>query len=79
MDPDYYAPLSKLGIPASVRFIGGFVHEARTISDLVKVRDQIEHNLGRRIDVAASCGLGRRDRPAARKNLEIAKAVALAD
>lgn len=79
MDPDYYAPLSGLWIPEDVRFIGGFIHEGSTIADLVSIRDQIEHQLGRRIDVAASCGLGRRDRPAARKNLEIAKAVALAD
>jgi hypothetical protein len=79
MEPDYYAPLAGLWIPESVRFIGGFIHEAAAIADLVKIRDQIEHNLGRRIDVAASCGLGRRDRKAARKNLDIAKAVALAD
>lgn len=76
IEPDYYAPLSQLGIPDGVRFIGGFIHEGSTIKDLVKIRDQIEHNLGRRIDVGASCGLGRRDRQAARLNLEIAKAVA---
>jgi len=79
MDPDYYAPLSQLWLPNEVRFIGGFIHEGRTIKDLTKIRHQIEHNLGRRIDVAASCGLGRRDRQAAKLNLDIAKAVALAD
>ncbi len=79
IDPDYYAPLSFLGIPEEVRFIGGFIHEDGTIKDQLMIRDQIEHILGRRIDVAASCGLGRRQRPAARKNLEIAKAVATAD
>jgi len=79
MDPDYYAPLSQLWIPDAVRFIGGFIHEKGTIKDLVKIRDQIEHNLGRRIDLGASCGLGRRDRESARRNLEIAKAVAEAD
>ena len=49
------------------------------LKKLVLVRDQIEHNLGRRVDVASSCGLGRRTREAAKLNLEIAKAVALAD
>ncbi|NNC93728.1 MAG: hypothetical protein HKN80_14695 [Acidimicrobiia bacterium] len=78
MNPDYYAPLTSLGIPENVRFVGGFIHEGSTIKDLVKIRDQIEHNLGRQIDVAASCGLGRRDRKAAGLNLEIAKAVAAA-
>ena len=76
VDPDYYAPLAGLGLPADVRFIGGFIHEDRTIKEQLMVRDQIEHILERTIDVAASCGLGRRERPAARKNLEIAKAVA---
>jgi hypothetical protein len=79
MDPDYYAPLSQLWIPDEVRFIGGFIHEGSLIKDLVKIRDQIEFNLGRRIDVAASCGLGRRSWKAARLNLEIARAVALAE
>ncbi|MBT8192729.1 MAG: hypothetical protein KJP22_04950, partial [Acidimicrobiia bacterium] len=62
-----------------VRFIGGFIHEKSLIKDLVLIRDQIEFNLGRPIDVAASCGLGRRDRKAAQLNLEIARAVALAE
>jgi hypothetical protein len=79
MDPDYYAPLQYLAIPEGVPFIGGFIHEKSLIKDLVLIRDQIEHNLGRSIDVAASCGLGRRTRPAARLNLDIARAVALAD
>ena len=79
MDPDYYAPLSQLWIPESVRFIGGFIHEKSLIKDLVLIRDQIEFNLGRQIDVGASCGLGRRNRKAAQLNLEIARAVALAE
>ena len=79
MDPDYYKPLARLWIPDKVRFIAGIIHEASTIKKLVLVRDQIEHTMGRRVDVAASCGLGRRTREAAKLNLEIAKAVALAD
>ena len=79
MDPDYYEPLNRLWIPEHVRFIAGIIHEATTINKLVLVRDQIEYNLGRRVDLAASCGLGRRTREAAKLNLEIAKAVAQAD
>lgn len=79
MDPAYYEPLSQLGIPEGVRFIGGFIHERSTIIDLVKIRDQIEFNTGRQIDVGASCGLGRRDREAAKLNVDIAKAVAEAE
>ena len=76
MDPDYYAPLSDLWLPDHVRFIGGFIHERSTIKDLIRIRDQIEHNLDRQIDIGASCGLGRRERPAARRNLDMALAVA---
>ena len=79
MDPDYYRPLRDLWLPDHVRFIAGIIHEATTIKRLVQVRDQIEHELKRPVDVAASCGLGRRSRPDARLNLEIARAVALAD
>lgn len=79
MDPDYYAPLEYLAIPGDVPFIGGFVHEKSLIKDLVLIRDQIEHNLGRPIDVAASCGLGRRSWAAGHLNLEIARAVAQAE
>ena len=79
MDPDYYAPLAQLWIPDRVRFIGGFIHEKSLIKDLVLIRDQIEFDLGRQIDVAASCGLGRRNRKDAQLNLEIARAVALAE
>ena len=79
MDPDYYEPLNRLWIPDRVRFIAGIIHEATTIKKLVQVRDQIEYNLNRRVDVAASCGLGGRTREAARLHLEIAKAVALAE
>ena len=76
MDPDYYAPLSELWLPDHVRFIGGFIHERSTIKNLIMIRDQIEYNLGRRIDIGASCGLGRRQRPVARRNLDMALAVA---
>ena len=79
MDPDYYAPLEYLAIPGEVPFIAGFIHEKSLIKDLVLVRDQIEHNLDRQIDVAASCGLGRRPWAAANLNLQIARAVALAE
>ncbi len=79
MDPDYYAPLTDLWLPDHVRFIGGFIHENGRIKDLVKIRDQIEYNLDRRIDVGAACGLGRRERWLARRNLDIAMAVASDD
>ena len=79
LEPDYYAPLRTLWIPPEVRFIGGFIHEKRSIAELMAIRDELEHLLGRTVDVAASCGLGRRDLEAARHNLRLAREVTEAE
>ncbi len=79
LDPDYYAPLQTLWIPPEVRFIGGFVHEKRSRDELVMIRDELEHLLSRKIDVAAACGLGSRDLELARTNIQLALAVASAE
>ena len=76
LEPDYYAPLKTLWIPPEVRFVGGFIHEKRSVEELLMIRDELEHILDRSIDVAASCGLGRRDPTTARQNLRLARAVA---
>ena len=76
LEHDYYAPLRTLWIPGEVRFIGGFIHEKRSVDELVAIMGDVEHLLGRTIDVAASCGLGRRDLESARKNLQLAREVA---
>jgi hypothetical protein len=73
----HYEPLAGLNLPPGVRFAGGFIHEGRSDDELAGIRDQIESLLGTRIDIAASCGLGRRDAAAARRNLERSKAIAL--
>jgi len=73
LDPAFYAPLASLRLPESVRFVAGFVHEGLDLPELVSIRDQIEDLLGNQIDVAASCGLGRRDQSQARRNLELSR------
>lgn len=79
LDDAYYAPLADLRLPTSVRFAGGFIHEGRSGAELIELRNRIEELLGRRIDVAASCGLGRRDLARARRNLELSRLVADAE
>ena len=59
-DPRFYAPLAGLRVPPGCRIAAGFVHEAAADDDLVATLDLIESALGARVDVAASCGLGRR-------------------
>lgn len=73
LDPDFYAPLADLRLPASTRFIAGIVHEDRSLDEERELLSLIERHVGRRVDVATSCGLGRRDREAALATLERAR------
>jgi hypothetical protein len=59
-DPAFYAPLSELNIPSSVRFVAGCIHESLSGDKQVELLRLIESHLGREVDVAAACGLGRR-------------------
>ena len=59
-DPAFYEPLSRLDIPHSVRFIAGCIHESLSSDKQVALLRMIEDKLGREVDVAAACGLGRR-------------------
>jgi hypothetical protein len=68
-DVAFYRPLQDLRLPEGVRFIAGFAHERQNLEDQRKVRAIVERFVGRPVDVAASCGLGRRDPEAARANL----------
>lgn len=70
-DETFYTPLSDLQIRPEVRLIAGFAHEAQPFEDQQKLQELIEGKVGRTVDVAASCGLGRRDLAAATENLEL--------
>ena len=60
IDPRFYAPLARLRVPAGCRIAAGFVHESAPKHDLLATLALIETALGARVDIAASCGLGRR-------------------
>ena len=51
MTEEFYRPLSRLRLPAQVRFVAGFVHESRNTSEHQQVLGLIEDALGRRVDV----------------------------
>jgi hypothetical protein len=59
-DSAFYRPLANLVIPRGTRFAAGFAHEAQSISDQLRVRDLIDDGVGRAVDIASACGLGRR-------------------
>lgn len=60
LDAVWYEPLADLALPDDVRFVAGFVHEDLDIDQLREVHALVERHAGRQVDVAATCGLGRR-------------------
>jgi hypothetical protein len=72
----YYAPLAKLSLPADTRLVAGFVHEALSEDQLRDVLRMVESAVGRRVDVAAPCGLGRRDAVMARDLMRASRQLA---
>jgi hypothetical protein len=70
LDPAFYAPLSGLRLPVGTRFVAGILHEGRSTEELRGVLDAIDAAVGHPVDVAASCGYGRRSREDARTTLD---------
>ncbi|WP_420149431.1 hypothetical protein [Spirosoma sp.] len=66
-DASYYAPLTNIRLPPTTRFIAGFVHEKLTPEQNRHILKSIEAARGQLVDVACSCGLGRRTPDAATK------------
>ncbi len=64
LDPSWYEPLRDLDLPPEVRFVAGFVHEDFGQGQLREIQTMIEQRVGHEVDVAATCGLGRREDPA---------------
>jgi len=71
LDPEFYRPLRKVRLPAGTRFVAGFVHERRSLEQNRQLLAVIEELRGGAVDVAASCGLGRRTPEAAQQVLEL--------
>lgn len=75
-DRSFYAPLAALELPSDVRFVSGFVHEARDEAALRRLRAIVDEHMGRTVDIASPCGLGRRTPEVARRLIETAVALA---
>ena len=69
LDSAFYAPLHRLRLPQRTRFVAGFLHEGRSTSEHKRILAAIEDAVGVPVDLAASCGLGRRSRDAAEQTL----------
>ncbi len=75
LEPEFYEPLRGLRLPPGTRFIAGFLHEGRTLDEQRVLRDQLDGLLGSPVDVATSCGLGRRSREDALATIDLAAAL----
>ena len=75
-DPAIYAPLNQIKLPEGVRFIAGFIHEKLDDDGHRKVLKAIEQAVGHPVEIACSCGMGRRPREEAERLLGVTKAVA---
>lgn len=73
----FYAPLAGLRLPVGTRFVAGLLHESRTTDELRGVLAAVDRAVGHPVDVAASCGYGRRSREDALRTLD--QGVALCD
>lgn len=62
LDPEWYQPLREMNLPAGTRFVAGFVHDKRTEDEHRQIRSIVESLRGGPVDIASSCGLGRRTR-----------------
>lgn len=71
-NPGFYAPLSDLKLPEGTRFVAGLVQETSDIADLQRALQLTEQALGREVDLAAPCGLGRRTPEQAAANAKLA-------
>lgn len=60
LDAEYYQALEKIKLPPHVRFVAGFIHDKRTEEEHQHILKMIEGIRGHTVDVACSCGLGRR-------------------
>lgn len=65
----YYQPLRAIRLPAQCRFIAGFVHEKLSLAENQAILTAIENARSGPVDVAASCGLGRRSQAEAEQVL----------
>lgn len=73
-DPAFYRPLRWLALDG-VRLVAGFAHEDQDLDTQRRIRGHIETAVGHPVDVSTSCGLGRRERPAAVAAMDRIKAL----
>ncbi|MEP6845109.1 MAG: hypothetical protein ABI861_03870 [Panacibacter sp.] len=73
VEGSFYDELKKVKLPKYTRFIAGFVHEKLSLDEHKHLLKNIEDIRGEKIEIACSCGMGRRTPDAADQLLKIKK------
>lgn len=61
LEMEYYKPLKYIHLPERIRFVAGFIHEGRSLEESKVILKHIESVRAHTVDIACSCGLGRRN------------------
>jgi hypothetical protein len=77
IDASWYAPLATMNIPPGARFVAGFVHDKRSMEEHRQILGIIDALRPVPVDIASSCGLGRRDRATAETLLDTTRQLAM--
>lgn len=70
-NPAFYDILRNVKLPEHTRFIAGMVHEKLSVNAQKELITHIDHIIGRKVDIACSCGMGRRTSAAAEELLQM--------
>ncbi|MEZ4670742.1 MAG: hypothetical protein R3E39_22795 [Anaerolineae bacterium] len=70
LDNAFYQPLAQAKLPTGTHFVAGFVHEKLTAQQHQQLLAIIEQVRGGAVDIACSCGMGRRPRPIAEQLIQ---------
>ncbi|HAS43168.1 MAG TPA: hypothetical protein DCS93_21995 [Microscillaceae bacterium] len=68
---NYYQTLEKVILPENTRFVAGFVHDKLSNVEHEQILTMIESIRGHQVDIACSCGLGRRKAEVAQELMQI--------
>jgi hypothetical protein len=71
LDKAFYQPLGEVRLPQGTHFVAGFIHEKRSEQEHRQLQKIIEDVRGQAVDVACSCGLGRRPTAVAQHLIEM--------
>ena len=73
VDTSFYNELKKVNLPQNTRFIAGFVHEKLSLDQHKSLLKNIDIIRNERVEIACSCGMGRRTPQVADHLLQIKK------